>query len=146
MIPAFVTLALATLPQEGPQVSTADVLRVGHVVEVRGALDEQRRFVAQKIELQLPSSDDVLLGIVTEGESDSAYFTLLGQACETDGQTKWENLEEGSLAVKRVKVEGSWKRPRRFRAESIAPRGPGRDRIASRIAEMRSQTAQLRDR
>src|SRR5262245_33679185 len=136
MLAAFLALAAAT-PQAEPQVSTPEVLRVGQVVEVRGTLDEEGRFVAQKIELQPPTADDVLLGTVPVGDVDPERFTLLGQVVETDERTKWEDLVPGSLAGKRVKVEGSWKGPRRFRAESIGPRDAGRDRIGARIDELR---------
>jgi len=136
MIATLLSFSLAVLPQE-PEVSTPVVLSVGHVIEVRGSLDEQGRFVAHEIELKPAASDDVLLGTVPADQTDPRAFTLLGQRVETDGETKWDNLDPGSLAGKRVKVEGSWKGPRKFRAESIAPRGEGRDRIAARLDELR---------
>jgi hypothetical protein len=136
MIHVALVLTLARLSQE-PQVSGPEVLRVGHVVEVRGALDEEGRFVAQKLELKGPFSDEVLIGTVPEGDTDPASFTLLGQPVETNAETAWEGLQRGSLAGQRIKAEGSWKGPTRFRAESIAPRGPGRDRIAARLDDLR---------
>ncbi len=136
MIATFLSLVLVTLPQE-PLISKPEILRVGHVVEVRGSLDEKGLFVAQKVELKPPASDDVLLGTVPVDQVDPFVFMLLGQRVETDDQTKWDSAARSSLAGKRVKVEGSWKGPRRFRADSIAPRGEGRDRIAARIDELR---------
>jgi hypothetical protein len=135
MIAVVLSFVCSSQDQE-PQISKVEVLRVGHVIEVRGALDEAGRFVAQKIVLEPPSADDALLGTVPEDQTDPLVFTLLGQPVETDEETKWEGLETGSLAGKRVKVEGSWKGPRRFRADSIERRGAGRDRIAGRLDEL----------
>lgn len=132
MFAPLLVLILAVSPQE-PQVSTPEVLQVGHVIEARGAFDEQGRFVAQKVVLEKPNEDDALLGTVAEDQTGFLSFVLLGQPVETDERTEWKELEKASLAGKRIKVEGSWKGPRRFRADSIEPRGAGRDRIGARI-------------
>lgn len=130
-------VVLASFLASPQEISTPEVLRVGHVIEVRGGLDEQGRFLAQKIVIEQVSSDDVLIGTVPADEGDPLVFRLLGQPVEANEETRWENMERGSLAGKRVKVEGSWKGPRRFRADSISPRGEGRDRIAARLDELR---------
>jgi len=133
LLPSLLTLLLAAQAAE----DTPAVLQVGHVVEMRGGLDEQGRFVAEKAELQKPTSDDVLIGTVAEDQKDPDAFLLLGQLVVTDADTKWDGLVRGSLAGKRVKVEGSWKGPRKFVAKDIITRGPGRDRIAGRLDEMK---------
>jgi hypothetical protein len=130
LLPLCLVAGSITL-QQGPS-----VLRVGHWIEVRGALDESGRFVAERVELKKPDSDELLIGTVPEGEDDPARFTLLGQPIETDPQTAWEKLERGSLAGKRIEIEGGWKGPRKFVAEKIKPRGEGRDRIGGRIDEL----------
>jgi len=123
-------------PFQEPLVSKPDVLRVGHVVEVRGSLEADGRFVAQKLELVDAGEDEFLIGTVPEDQTDPLAFTLLGQPVETNEETKWDGVARGSLAGQRVKVEGSYKGPLRFRAESIQPRGAGRDRIGGRIDEL----------
>src|SRR5262245_20897963 len=110
--------------------SIAD-LRVGHVIEVRGAFDEHGRFVVQKAELMPADEDDVLIGTVPAKDTDPESFTLLGQRVDADERTTWEGIEQASLAGKRIKVAGTYKGPTRFRAKSIAPRGEGRDRIGA---------------
>ena len=133
------TALLAFLPfvqEQELEVSGPEVLRVGQVVEVRGELDADGRFVAQKLELQMPASDDVLLGTVPVPSVTDTSFFLLGQLVEWDEDTEWKGLEPGKLAGQRVKVEGSWKGPRKFNAKSIEPRNPGRDRIGARIDEL----------
>lgn len=136
MIASLLSFALALVPQE-EQTSTPEVLSVGHVIEARGALDADGRFVADKLELLEADEDDVLIGEVASSEKDPETFLLLGQPVVTDEATRWQGLERGSLAGQRVKVEGSWKGPRRFSAKSIAARGAGRDRVAGRIDELR---------
>lgn len=130
---ASLLLLAVLLPQDEPSVSKPDVLRVGHMVEVRGDLGPDGRFVAQKLELKKPASDDVLLGTVPLPSVQGTTFLLLGQQVEWDEETEWKDLEKGALAGQRVKVEGSWKGPRKFKASSIEARSPGRDRIAARI-------------
>jgi alginate production protein len=129
---ALLVLAPFVQAQE-PTVSGPDVLRVGQKVEVRGELDSEGRFVARKIELEMPASDDTLLGQVPVPSVVGMTFELLGQLVEWDEETEWKDLEKGKVAGQRVKVEGSWKGPRKFKADSIEPRDAGRDRIAGRI-------------
>jgi alginate production protein len=126
-------LSLLVFCAQGAQVSKPDVLQVGHVVELRGSLDATGRFVTEQAELRPETSDDVLIGTVSEGERDPSSFMLLGQLVVTDDTTTWKGLARGSMAGKRIKVEGSWKGPRKFVANEIAERGPGRDRIAGRL-------------
>ncbi|NOT30978.1 MAG: alginate export family protein [Planctomycetes bacterium] len=127
-----IPLLFALFPQD-PSTATLTDLRVGHVIEARGEFDERGRFVAQKLVLLPAKEDDILVGAVRAEDFDPASFTLLGQRVDTDDLTNWNGLDKGSLAGKRVKVEGTYKGPKHFRAESIAPRGEGRDRIGARI-------------
>lgn len=135
MIAISLACSFLLLVQE-PLVSKPDVLSVGQVVEFRGGLDPQGHFVAEKAELEKASTDDVLIGMVPENEKDPRAFTLLGQLVVTDVTTQWKGLTRGSVAGKRIKVEGSWKGPRKFLASSLVERGPGRDRIGGRIDEL----------
>jgi len=130
---ASLFLLAVLLPQDEPAASSSDVLRVGHVVEVRGDLVAEGRIVATDIELQKPDADELLLGTVPAPSVQGTTFFLLGQQVEWDEDTEWKGLEQGALAGQRVKVEGSWKGPRKFRANSIELRNPGRDRILARI-------------
>lgn len=133
LTPSLLATVLALVPQAEPEVSGPEVLCVGQVVEVRGELGADGRFIAQKLELGMPASDDVLLGLVPVPSVTDSSFFLLGQLVEWDEDTEWKGLEQGKLAGQRVKVEGSWKGPRKFKAKSIEPRNPGRDRIGARI-------------
>ena len=133
----FSALFLTLAPVQEPQVSKPDVLRVGHVVEIRGSLGEAGRFMADKIELKPEATDDALLGTVPDDQRDPASFMLLGQLVVTDEATVWKGIAPGSLAGKHIKVEGSWKGPRKFLASQIAERGAGRDRIAGRLDELK---------
>ncbi len=132
MFGTLLSLTLFVLPQDSETIKLAD-LRVGHMVEVRGEFDERGRFVAQKLELLPADEDDILIGTVAPEETDPNSFTLLRQRVDTEEETSWNEIEKGSLAGKRVKIEGTYKGPTRFRAESIEPRGEGRDRIGARI-------------
>lgn len=132
MIAISLCMVFAVLVQE-PAIAGPDVLRVGHLVEVRGGLDAQGRFLAEQMEIRELGSDDVLIGVVPKDDQDPLAFTILGQQVVADEQTVWQNIERGSLAGTRVKIEGSWKGPRKFHALTIAPRGPGRDRVGGRI-------------
>lgn len=122
------TLVLAA-PQEG-----LERLTVGHFVEIRGVLTEPGRFVAEKVEL-LDPDDDVLIGSVEGKDASPERFRLLGQVVETDGETSWPEELGRRVAGQRVKLEGSWKGPRKFYAKKVQSRGEGRDRIGSRIDE-----------
>jgi len=135
MIATILALVVAIAPQE-QETSTPLVLQVGHVIEVRGVL-EGGRFVAERAELKAANSDELLIGEVPAGDRDPSRFSLLGQLIETSDETAWQGMERGSLAGQRVKVEGSWKGPRKFRADTISPRGAGRDRLAGRIDDIR---------
>jgi len=132
---ATLSLCLLVSPQD-PQVSKPDILRVGHVAEFRGSFDADGRFVAEKAELFDPDEDDVLIGTVPDDQRDPAEFTLLGQIVTTDEETTWQEISRASLAGKRIKVKGRWKGPTKFAAQSIGPRGSGRDRIGARIDEL----------
>lgn len=132
MITALLSFALLFLAQE-QESSPLATLRVGHVLEVRGDFDAQGRFVAQKVELLPADEDDTLIGTVPADDDDLASFTLLGQRVLTDETTTWSNIEKGSLAGKRIKVQGTYKGPTHFRAHAIAPRGEGRDRAGARL-------------
>lgn len=134
MIGSLLSLPFLLLAQD-PQSSPLAELRVGHVVEVRGDFDADGRFVAQKLELLPADEDDILIGTVPAGDTELLSFTLLGQRVDTDELTTWNDIEKGSLAGKRIKIEGAYKGPTRFRAESIAPRGEGRDRMGARLDE-----------
>jgi alginate production protein len=136
MIPALLaSLLLLVAPED--ETSSPEVLAVGNVIAVRGTLDADGRLVAQRVTLEDARSDEVLLGTLPASQDDMRRFTLLGQLVETHDETEWRELRPGSLAGKRVKVQGSWKGPRKFRADTISPRGSGRDRILGRLDEFR---------
>lgn len=128
MIPLPLTLVLLLAPpQEG-----LERLTVGHYVEIRGDLVASGRFQAEKVELLAPD-DDVLIGTVAAKETNEARFHLLGQVVVTDGETAWDEDLGRRVAGRRVKVEGSWKGPRKFSAQKVQTRGEGRDRIGGRL-------------
>jgi hypothetical protein len=131
----MISLSLALVAWLASSQEGLDQLGVGHYIEVRGELTKAGRFVAEKVELLAPDSD-VLIGTIAPKDHDKLRFHLLGQIVETDGDTSWKGLEDG-VAGQRVKVEGSWKGPRKFQAGKVQSRGEGRDRIGGRINEWR---------
>jgi len=137
MIPSFLSVLTLVTLVAAQATDTPDVLQVGQVIELRGALDPEARFVAEKGELQKASADDVLIGTVAASERDADSFELLGQLVVTDADTKWDGLTQGSQAGKRVKVEGTWKGPRKFVAKGVYARGAGRDRVGGRVDELK---------
>jgi len=110
-------------------------LSVGQRIEVRGALDQDGRFVADKVELR-EAEAELLVGTVPDDQVDASRFTLLGQSVEVGEETRWKKLEPGSMAGKRLRVQGRWEGPHRFVAHKISLRDEGRDRIGGRIDEL----------
>jgi len=116
--------------------SELDGIVTGHWVEVRGGLNEQGVFVAQRIDLIEPESEEVLIGTMP-AQSESEKFTLLGQAVQTSQKTTYSKVAATLLVDQRVKVEGHYRGPKRFSARKISARGAGRDRITGRISDIR---------
>lgn len=112
---------------------STDALAVGHWIEVRGKLAGERRFEADSIEVLAPADTHVLIGTVEHVDAERERFFVLGQEVHVSDKTKWQELTLGGLANKRIKVEGHYRGARNFSARSVAPRGPGRDRISGRI-------------
>ncbi|MCK6444763.1 MAG: alginate export family protein [Planctomycetes bacterium] len=134
-LPAFLAASAAAF-QEAPRgAETADSLRVGHFVEIKGAFETNGAFRAAEIEAQRPD-DDALLGTV-ENPALGERFFLFGQEIHVDSDTQWKGVKLATLAGTRVKVEGDWHGARNFSASSVETRGPGRERIVGRIDEVR---------
>lgn len=116
---------------------SAQDLRVGNWVEVKGTWDGDDLFTAQSVEALPPGEEDVLLGDASDVASDGTSFTLLGQLIQVSEKTNWRKVRFGDLAGTRVKVEGYYRGPRKFSSRSIALRPEGRDRLQGRIDELR---------
>ncbi len=120
-----------------------EVLRVGQWVKVKGALDQSGLFVAGEIEVLPPEEDQTLTGTV-ERLVDRERFMILGQRVRLAADTRWRKLSLGDLEGARIRVEGSYRGPRNFKASEIAARGPGRDEIEGRIDRLELEGAYLR--
>ncbi len=114
-----------------------DELQVGHWVVVKGTLGEDGRFNATLIEIAPAEDEEFLLGTVTRADSAGGWIELLGQRVTLSKRTRLRNLSLDDIVGQRVKVEGHYRGMAKFSARSIAPRKPGRDRIAGRIDELR---------
>ncbi len=109
-------------------------LRVGHWVEIKGALEADDLFRASSVELSRPDDDEEqLVGTVTHVASDRSWFELLGMRVHIGRSTHWRKVSVDELEGRRVKVSGHYRGPRKFSAGSISLRGEGRDRIVGRI-------------
>ena len=118
------------------QGSELDDVVPGNWVEVRGKLDEQGGLVAQRVDLIEPQREEVLIGTVPTS-SQSGEFTLLGQAVQISPKTTFHKVEGTELLYKRVKVEGHYRGPKRFSARKVSARGPGRDRLAGLVSDIK---------
>ena len=116
-----------------------DGIVAGNWLEVRGSLDKQGIFVAQRIDLIEPEREEVLIGTVPVS-SESGEFTLLGQPVQISPKTTFSKVAGAKLLNKRVKVEGHYRGPKRFSARKVSARGPGRDRLTGLVRDIR-QTA-----
>jgi len=110
-----------------------DGVVAGHWVEVRGQLDDEGVFVAQRVELIDPQSEEVLIGTIP-ASSEPGKFVLLGQPVQLSDRTTFNKVVEAELLNKRVKVEGHYRGPKRFSARKISTRGAGRDRITGLVS------------
>ncbi len=108
----------------------------GHWVEVRGKLNEQGVFVAQRIDLVAPEFAEVLIGTVST-PSKSGEFLLLGQSVQISPKTVFSKVAGSRLLNKRVKVEGHYRGPKRFSARKVSARGAGRDRLVGMVSKIR---------
>lgn len=108
----------------------------GHWLELRGSMDEQGVFQIERVDLVEPETEEVLIGTIPEPvEPDE--FTLLGQPVQVSHKTAFSKVSATDLANKRVKVEGHFRGSKRFSARKVSARGPGRERLAGPVTEIR---------
>lgn len=120
------------IPQEAEEpLYGPEVIRVGHWVELRGALEEGV-FVATTAELGEAEKYETLIGTV-EARLDRERYILLGQQVHVSDRTEWKRMDPDEFLGARVKVVGRYRGPRKFSAREISPRGDGRDRITGRV-------------
>lgn len=117
--------------------AAASDVRVGHWLEVRGSFDAGRRiFVGEKATLGEPERYEVLIGTL-EAAGRSRY-KLMESSVTLSAETRLRGgLRRNRLAGERVKVEGVWAGGRELEAQQVSPRGPGRERLAGRVDEVR---------
>lgn len=111
----------------------------GNWVELRGAMDDNGIFVAERVDLIDPESDEVLIGTISE-HSVAEEIVLLGQAIQISQKTRFSKTDPENLLDKRVKVEGHYRGRARFSARKISNRGAGRDRIAGLVSDIQATT------
>ena len=116
---------------------TLDDIVAGNWVEVRGQLDDQGIFIAQRVDLVEPESEEILIGTVLT-PSDPGGFILLGQAVQVSDKTTFNKVAAAKLLNKRIKVEGHYRGPKRFSARKVSTRGSGRDRVTGLVSDIRN--------
>jgi len=129
-------LVLGFLTCSAPAIaSSLDDIVPGNWLEVRGKLDEQGIFQAQRVELIDPKGNSVLIGTVSTATT-SDEFMLLGQAVQVSNRTEFSKISSQKLSGERVKVEGHYRGPKRFSARKISQRGAGRERISGLVSKI----------
>lgn len=137
---AHACLAQGALAQSAGQ----DDLRVGHWAIVKGALDDEGRFVAEAIEIAAAAPEEFVQGAVEAFASNGSWIEILGQRISLTRRVRWRGDVRDSLKPgARVKVEGHYRGLQKFSARSVAARGGGRDRIAGRVDAVRREGGQL---
>jgi len=126
---SFLVLSLPAIASE------LDDVVPGHWVEVRGKLDENSIFQAQRIELVDLQGATVLIGTVSAA-AKPGEFMLLNQAVQISKRTEFRKVSASKLLNTRVKVEGHYRGPKRFSARKISQRGEGRERITGLLSEI----------
>ena len=114
-------------------------LGVGHWVELKGALDAAGRFVVEKAEVLPPEDTEVLIGTASDVDARTGSFHVLGQRVTTSARTQWKDVDLGSIAGKRVKVQGHYRGPTKFSGRDVSARGAGNDRIVGRIDQLEAR-------
>lgn len=131
-----VWLLLSCLVFSAPGIaSELDSIIPGNWVEVRGKMDEQGIFQAQRIELIDPQGSSVLIGTISSASQDGS-FKLLGQDVQLSKKTELRKVSANDLLSKRVKLEGRYQGPKRFSARQISIRGAGRETITGLVSEI----------
>ena len=129
-------LLLSCLVFSAPGIaSELDSIIPGNWVEVRGKMDEQGIFQAQRIELIDPQGSSVLIGTISSASQDGS-FKLLGQDVQLSKKTELRKVSANDLLSKRVKLEGRYQGPKRFSARQISIRGAGRETITGLVSEI----------
>ena len=128
---AWLLLVGALLPAAAAQDITG--LRVGHWLEVKGAMGEDGVFVASSIEVVDADNEEAFVATPTDIAVDGSGFKIFGLPCVTSARTDWNGLTWSEL-TQQVKVQGRYRGPQRFAVRDIKRRkSPGRDRIEGRL-------------
>ena len=110
-------------------------LRVGHWVEVRGEVDDDGTFLAERIEGLSARTTSALWGVAKIDTSGA--LEVLGRRLVVDDQTTWRGGDATSAHGRRVRVRGQLDARGRFVAERIDIRDPGVERISGRVDRVR---------
>ena len=124
-------LLLTPVAAFGQQESSLDAIREGHWLEIRGHMQEDGIFEAQRVEIIHTQRYEELIG-TAYGSNTQGRISLLGLEVELTDKTTLDDLDRDKLANTRLKVEGYHRGAERFSAREVAPRGEGRDRLVGR--------------
>jgi len=112
------------------------VLRVGHWVRLKGNVGTAGQWVASAAELKEAEKYEVLIGTVSEDDTDWESFRLLGLPVSVSERIANKGLPASSPAGERLKVEGYYRGVHKFSARELKLRNPGRESIEGRIDEI----------
>lgn len=118
-------------------------LRVGLWVVVRGELQEDGSLVASRVDVTEAQEEEVLQGTITTVDRRREWIEVLQQRVTLGDRVKWRSITADELLGARVEVEGHYRGLNKFSCRSIAPRGPGRDRIEGRLDAISSVDGRL---
>ena len=131
------SLLVAAGPAAAAEESPLSGIREGHWLEVRGNYLGGGRFEASRVDIIHSQRYQVLIGTVAD-KSEKEGFVLLDRSVEVVDKTDFRKVDAGRIAGQRIKVEGYYLGGNRFTAREVAPRGPGRERLAGRADRVRS--------
>lgn len=133
---ASLLLASASNALLAQVLSTPEAIREGHWLEIRGELDANGIFQAQRIEIVHSQRYQVLIGTAQKSPREN-QIRLLGRDVELNEKTTFEKVDRDELDGSRIKVEGYFRGIEKFSAREVASRGAGRERIVGRADRVR---------
>lgn len=116
----------------------AELIRVGHWVQVKGSYLGGGDFVAEKLELLEPDSTATLVGLVERVVPERERMWVNGQIIRTSSKTELGELSLSELQGQLVKVQGRYHGPRNFAAREISLRQKGRASLEGRVDHIRT--------
>lgn len=140
LVIAVVAVVAVTVLSPAPGARAADrrdadivsALRPGLWLEVRGRLQSDGVFVAERIEAQRPRITSRLWGVASRGAAPGS-LVVLGRTLDVGPDTEWRGTVPAQAPGQRLRVKGHRGPGERFVATRVERRDPGVERISGRI-------------